>query len=253
MKKRFIYSSILTCIFIFLPAFMVKFSAQPPVSRPADSSIEIKDEETIEVFSSNTCFKKTYYINADKVDALEKPNAGQKVAFSLVKDDAVISIKEENGYIFCEEGKKGKTGWIKKTKENLKGYSDKKTVYSIDVNITSQKIKVLKGDKVIKEMICSTGILGNSDTETPLGTFYIQSKGEYFFSNKYQEGGRYYVKFFSNYLIHSIPVDKKGNIIEEERKKIGSPVSHGCIRVSLEDSKWIYNNVPQESQVMIHY
>jgi lipoprotein-anchoring transpeptidase ErfK/SrfK len=114
-------------------------------------------------------------------------------------------------------------------------------------------MRVLKDGKVIKEADCSTGELGNSDTETPLGTFDIQSKGEYFFSNKYQEGARYYIKFFSNYLIHSIPVDKKGNIIEEEKVKIGTPVSHGCIRIAMADSKWVYDNIPQGSQIMIHY
>lgn len=252
MKKRIIYSSILTCIFIFLPAFLVKFSAQPP-EKTADISREIKPEEAIAVFTSKTCFKKTYYINADKVEVFDSPKEDHKEVFTLAQDEAVISIKEDNGYIYCEEGKDGKTGWIKNTTENLKGNIDKGTTYTLDVNITTQKMKVSKKDKLIKEMSCSTGIIGNPDTETPLGTFYLQSKGEYFFSNKYQEGGRYYIKFFSNYLIHSIPVDKKGNIIEEEKDKIGIPVSHGCIRISMKDSKWVYDNVPQESKIMIHY
>ncbi|MGE5628743.1 MAG: L,D-transpeptidase family protein [Solirubrobacterales bacterium] len=252
MKKRIIYSSILTCIFIFLPAFLVKFSAQPPANT-VDISREIKQEEAVAVFSSKTCFKKTYYINADKVQVFDSPIEGHKEIFTLAKDEAVISIKEQNGYIYCEEGKDGKTGWIKNTTENLKGNIDKGTTYIVDVNITTQKMKIYKKEKIIKEMSCSTGIIGNQDTETPLGTFYLQSKGEYFFSSKYQEGGRYYIKFFSNYLIHSIPVDKKGNIIEGEKNKIGIPVSHGCIRISMKDSKWVYDNVPQGSKIIIHY
>ena len=254
--KRIIYSSILTCIFIFSPAFMVKFSAPEPVktqSQTVDISREIENQDIIAVFSSNTCYKKTYYINADKVNAYTSPGETGQVAFTVKRDDPVISYKEESGYAYCEEGISGKKGWIKKNNENLKGNTDNKTKYIIDVSITNQKMKILKDGKVVKESDCSTGELGDSETETPLGTFNIQSKGEYFFSNKYQEGARYYIKFFSNYLIHSIPVDKKGNIIEEEKSKIGNPVSHGCIRISMENSKWVYENVPQGSQIMIHY
>jgi len=254
MRKRIIYSSMLTCIFIFSPAFMVKFNT--PVQNQNETvaiSQKIEKEDAISVFSSKTCFKKTYYINADKVYAYINPYEEQKVAFTVSKDDAVVSYKEDNGYIYCEEGKSGKKGWIKKTKENLKGTINSKTEYVIDVCITNQKMKIYKKDKLLKQISCSTGIIGDSDTETPLGTFNIQSKGMYFFSNKYQEGGRYYIKFFSNYLIHSIPVDSKGNIIEEEKKKIGNPASHGCIRISMEDSKWVYDNIPQGSQITIHY
>ena len=253
MKKRILYSSMLTCIFIFSPAFLVKFNTPLQSNSPIDISQEIKEEESVSVFSSNTCYKKTYYINADKVNAYINPQEQQKVSFTAVRDEAVISYKEDNGYIYCEESNNGKKGWIKNTKENLKPNVDKKTEYVIDVCISNQKMKVYKKNKLLKEISCSTGILGDSDTETPLGTFYIQSKGNYFFSGKYQEGGRYYIKFFSNYLIHSIPVDKNGNIIEEESKKIGNPASHGCIRISMNDSKWVYDNIPQGSEVSIHY
>ncbi|MTK13643.1 MAG: L,D-transpeptidase [Clostridiaceae bacterium] len=121
------------------------------------------------------------------------------------------------------------------------------------MNLTNQNISVIKKDKVLKKVQCSTGILGDQETETPLGIFNVQCKGEYFYSNKYGEGARYYIKFFSNYLIHSIPVDKKGNIIEDEKKKIGFPASHGCIRISIYDAEWIYNNIPEGSSVIIHY
>lgn len=254
MKKRILYSSMLTCIFIFSPAFLVKFDATSQnTNNQVNISQEIKDEEIVSVFSSNTCFKKTYYINAAEVYAYENPGENQKISFTAMENDAVISYKEDNGYIYCEESNNGKKGWIKNTKENLKVNIDKKTEYVIDVCISSQRMKVFKKDKLLKDIACSTGILGNSDTETPLGTFYIQTKGNYFFSGKYQEGGRYYIKFFSDYLIHSIPVDKNGNIIEEERKKIGNPASHGCIRISMNDSKWVYDNIPQGSEVSIHY
>lgn len=141
----------------------------------------------------------------------------------------------------------------KKNKENLKGILHKNTEYKVDVDLIDQKIRVYKNDKIIKNIKCSTGVIGKQDTETPLGIFYITNKGKYFYSNKYNQGGRYYIKFFANYLIHSIPVDKNGNIIEEEKDKLGFPTSHGCIRVPMEDSKWLYRNIPNKSLIIIHY
>lgn len=262
MKKTVIYSIILTCIFIFAPAFMVQLDENThqtinneDVNKDNnDKNMDIKDTANeISIFSSNTCFKKTYYISKEKVNVYEDSSGNDKIIFTLPKDDVVVAYKENNGYLYCEENKDGKKGWIKKNSDNLKGEIYKKTEYTLDVNLTNQNINVIKKDKALKNIKCSTGILGDQETETPLGIFNIQCKGEYFYSDKYKEGARYYIKFFSNYLIHSIPVDKKGNIIEDEKKKIGFPASHGCIRISIQDAEWIYNNIPEGSSVIIHY
>lgn len=270
MKKILIYSCIFTCILIFAPAFMVQYDDEPQqvintknidkinngikqTDKEKQLNTDNKNKDDITVFFSNTCYKKTYYINADKVNVYDNDSEKSKVKFILYKDDVVVAFKESNGYIYCEENKEGRKGWIKKNNINLKGSINKKTEYTLDVNLKSQSIDVLKNDKTIKKVSCSTGILGNQDTETPLGIFSIQSKGEYFYSTKYEQGARYYIKFFSNYLIHSIPVDKKGNIIEDEKSKIGFPASHGCIRISIQDAEWIYKNIPEGSSVIIHY
>ncbi len=262
MKKTIIFSFMLTCIFIFAPAFMVQFDdnsyskVNMETLNKNNNKIDLDKKvisEDVAIFSSNTCFKKTYYVAADKIDVYEDNSGKGKILFKLLKDDVVVAYKNEKGYVFCEENKEGKRGWIKYNKDNLKGIVYRKTEYTLDVNLIKQNINVIKGESIIKNIQCSTGIIGDQDTETPLGIFYVQTKGEYFYSNKYKEGARYYIKFFSNYLIHSIPVDEKGNIIEDERKKIGFPSSHGCIRISIQDAEWIYKNIPENSAVIVHY
>jgi len=266
VKKTLVYSFILTSILIFAPAFMVQFDEEVKQTANIDK-VNIDKTNTnknnndnkkaftddITVFSSNTCFKKTYYIGLDNVNVYEDDSGRDKTLFTLNKDDVVVAYKENKGYIYCEENKQGRKGWIKKNNSNLKGMIYKKTKYVLDVNLTKQNVTILDNDKIMKNISCSTGIIGDQDTETPLGVFYVQSKGEYFFSNKYKEGARYYIKFFSNYLIHSIPVDEKGNIIEDEKKKLGFPASHGCIRISIQDAEWIYKNIPEGSTITIHY
>ncbi len=121
----------------------------------------------------------------------------------------------------------------------------------IEVDVTEQLVRIMGGDQVIKEMIASTGKQGH---ETPLGTFEIQNRGEWFFSEKYQQGAKYWVSFrdWGLYLFHSVVMDRDGNVIQEEAEKLGQPASHGCVRLSIEDAKWIYDNVPEKTKVVIH-
>ncbi|MDF2883663.1 MAG: L,D-transpeptidase [Clostridiaceae bacterium] len=268
MKKNIVRTFIITIIILFMPCFINNtYSNEDNIQSDSnlvnnnvnksntniDNTEKADDQNEITTFVSNTCFKKTYYISGDIVNMYSDNSGADKVIFTLHKDDIVVAYKEINGYIYCEEGNSGKKGWVRKNTDNLKGELSKNTQYEIDVNLTKQSMVVKKDDMEIKSIKCSTGTIGNSDTETPLGQFFIQSKGEYFFSKKYDEGARYYIKFFANYLIHSIPIDEKGNIIEEERNKLGFPASHGCIRVSMEDAKWIYDKVPKGSAILIHY
>lgn len=123
--------------------------------------------------------------------------------------------------------------------------------YLIHVDLTTQKTYVYTGStnnwKLSKTFICSTGIAGE---DTPEGSFSIQEKGIWFFSEQYKQGGKYWVQFSNNYLFHSLPFDEtQKNIIDYT---LGKPSSHGCIRLSESDSKWLYDNIPSGSKVIIN-
>lgn len=121
----------------------------------------------------------------------------------------------------------------------------------VDVDVTQQLVRIFKGEQVIREMVASTGREGH---ETPLGTFEIQNRGTWFYSDKYKQGAKYWVSFkgWGLYLFHSLAMDEDRQVIQEEADLLGRPVSHGCVRLSIEDAKWIYENVPQNTKVMIH-
>lgn len=125
----------------------------------------------------------------------------------------------------------------------------KKPNYRIEVSTSKQKMYVYDHDTLIKEWLVSTG----ENNSTPLGKFTIQNRGKWFFSEKYQEGAKWWVSFKDNgvYLFHSVPMDRQKNIIEEEADKLGVPASHGCIRLKVEQAKWIYDNIPEGTPVYI--
>ncbi len=127
---------------------------------------------------------------------------------------------------------------------------DSSTPYLIQVDLSNQVTNIFKGKKnswnLLKTFSCSSGIQGE---DTPIGTFTIKEKGDWFFSENYKQGGKYWVQFSGNYLFHSLPyANDKKTIVDFT---LGKPASHGCIRLRELDSKWIYDNVPRGSKVII--
>lgn len=121
--------------------------------------------------------------------------------------------------------------------------------YRIEVSTSEQKVRIFDNDTMIKEWTVSTG----KNNSTPLGDFTIQNRGEWFFSEKYQEGAKWWVSFkdYGIYLFHTVPMDRQKNIVEEQADKLGEPASHGCVRMRVEDAKWIYDNIPEGTPVHI--
>ena len=214
-----------------------------PASAPANDDIY--------AYSSKSCFMKTLYTASSGIDMYESSNSDSKVLKVLSSNEPLIVYKDLGDFLYCEESE-GVTGYVKKTSP-FKKTLDYTNDYLINVDLTNQNIKIFEDGNLIKQMICSTGAFGSQNTETPLGKFKIQVRGEEFFNTSLNEGAKYYLQFFGDYLIHSTPVDENGNTIEKEVEKLGSPASHGCIRVSMDDAKWLYDNIPDGGEVFIHY
>ena len=121
--------------------------------------------------------------------------------------------------------------------------------WKIDVSVGEQKVRVYDGDTLVKDWTASTG----ANNSTPTGTFLLQNRGEWFFSSKYQQGAQYWVSFkdWGTYLFHSVPMDRQGTVIDVEAAKLGTPASHGCVRLAIEDAQWLYRNIPTGTPVSI--
>ena len=122
------------------------------------------------------------------------------------------------------------------------------TDYYIMVSIPEQMVYIFNGSnhkwRLINSFQCATGTGG---TPTVRGHFFVGIKGPQFES----EGGailKYYTQFQGNYLFHSVLFDKNGNLLDGT---LGRSASHGCIRLALENAKYIYDNVPIGSGILI--
>ncbi|WLF69493.1 L,D-transpeptidase [Clostridium septicum] len=128
---------------------------------------------------------------------------------------------------------------------------ESKTPYFIYVNLLQQKTYIYEGAinnwKLIKIFESSTGLPGK---ETPKGVFAITGRGEWFFSEEFMQGGKYWVQFMGDYLFHSIPFNQDQSKIVDST--LGTPASHGCIRLEVDASKWLYDNAPNDTKIIIN-
>lgn len=95
----------------------------------------------------------------------------------------------------------------------------------------------------VKEWICSPGAPA---TPTVTGEFAVTGKG-YSFGNGFT--CYYYTQFYGNYLYHSVLYYQNSFRVMDGR--LGMHLSHGCVRLDIDNAKWIYDNIPYGTKVVI--
>ncbi len=125
------------------------------------------------------------------------------------------------------------------------------TAYYIKINYTQNCVTIYTKDddgyytKPVKAMICSTG------KATP-------TSGVYSTTDKYRWGwlnggvcGQYCTRIVGSILFHSVPyTTNKTNALEYwEYDKLGTSASAGCVRLTVTDAKWIYDNCAKGTKV----
>lgn len=138
---------------------------------------------------------------------------------------------------------------VEEEKQENKGYP-----YYIKINYSANTVTVYGLDSdgnytvPVKAMVCSTG------KATP-------TSGVYRTQNKYQwkllNGnvyGQYSTRITGSILFHSVPysTNSKNSLISRYYDQLGIKASAGCIRLTVIDAKWIYDNCPLGTKVEIY-
>ena len=87
------------------------------------------------------------------------------------------------------------------------------------------------------DWLCSPG---KPSTPTVKGIFHTGSKG-LCFGHGYTCW--YYTQISGDYLLHSVKY-QPGSQSRLQDGRLGCKISHGCVRLSLGNAKWIYNTIP---------
>jgi hypothetical protein len=131
-----------------------------------------------------------------------------------------------------------------------------KQPYLIKVNRACNTITVYEKDNEgkysvpVKAMVCSVG----KGTRTITGTFNTKEKYRW----KLLMGdvwGQYATRIVGGILFHSVyyyGYCDPATLATKEYNKLGTAASHGCIRLTVADAKWIYDNCPAGTSVVIY-
>ena len=121
--------------------------------------------------------------------------------------------------------------------------------YQIQVNRSTNVVTVFDANgEPIKAMTCSTG-----GANTPLGTYSTGGKYRWW----ELDGpcwGQYCTRITGHVLFHSVwyyAINNPAAQSTVQYNKLGTPASHGCVRLTVADSKWIYDNCPTGTKVNI--
>lgn len=144
-----------------------------------------------------------------------------------------------------------RTGNYWKKSSERKSYPNLRKIKNLNlrVSILGNRVYVRSGKKVKYTMYCSAGRIVRGRSLTPTGTYRTNSYHPYRFSS-----ALYPVGWIGQlYLFHSVPTYNWSKaFIPAEAHKLGKrPASHGCIRLSVSDARWLHAHVPYHTKVII--
>ena len=130
--------------------------------------------------------------------------------------------------------------------------------YYIGVDITNQIVTIYntEDDTIVRQMLTSSGM----NDCTPNGTFYLTEKGrvaergEWLWLGQYECFVKYATRIYLGYMFHSLPFDKKdeSTMQEEALRDFGMPTSHGCLRLRVDDARFIAKECLEGTLVKIY-
>jgi len=116
-------------------------------------------------------------------------------------------------------------------------------VHWIEVNLTEQRVYAWEGDVLMNSFLASTGTWAHP---TVTGTFSIWHKT----TLQAMSGPGYYLPnvpwvmyFYEDYALHGT----------YWHNNFGTPMSHGCVNLTIPDSEWLYNWASYGTTVKVHY
>lgn len=181
-----------------------------------------------------------------RIEAIQIKTYLKGVGAPDASSKACLTFKNNNGYLVCYDNNGNKQEDIQ-TLYTLPG------TYDLRVNKATNVVTVLapdgNGNKIIayKRFICSVGY------DTPAGIYYTPVKYRWreLMGPSY---GQYSTRIVNGYLFHSVPYNRNGDIYSLSARmynQLGTTCSHGCIRLTVADAKWIYDYCPLGTKVII--
>lgn len=218
-KQRIILGAI-----ILILAVLITIIAASIINKNTSKEVDAKEPESLA----------GEFINNEDIQNLEE-DANEEIIENIVEENEVA----EN--TVTEEKPKNTSG----------------TRYRLEVNCEQNVVNVYERDEngeyknCVKVMLCSVG------SATPMsGTYSLKKYGGWEWKGLQGDVyGQYATQITGNILFHSVPYTKRGDnssLEYWEYDKLGTPASLGCIRLTVKNAKWIYDNCAAGTKVYFY-
>lgn len=130
--------------------------------------------------------------------------------------------------------------------------------YRIGVDVTNQITSVYGLDEaggytaLVKQMLCSTG---TDKDPTPSGTYTLNgATARWCYFPKWGTHAQYWTRIDAYNAFHSVIYSEANSMALKKGSYtgLGKKASHGCIRLMVEDAKWIYQNCGKGVEVVVY-
>ena len=144
--------------------------------------------------------------------------------------------------------------------QNVDSIIGRQSSYYVTVNHATETVMIYAQETPggpynipVRAMVCSSARAGYSNIE---GTYRIRrgSRWGVLGNDGAWVYGQYTCQISGNYLFHSCWYYQNGNpdsLCVSQYNRLGQPASHGCIRLSVADARWIYENCANTSDVYL--
>ena len=128
--------------------------------------------------------------------------------------------------------------------------ADETYEYYINIDLTNQIVTVYRtsDDVIVRQMLCSAGKNGATVTGTyPLAKAENEyDRKEWYHFKGFGVYAKYPTRIFKGILFHSLTYNHatEEGISAKAIEEYGSEASHGCVRLLVEDAKWIQEHCP---------
>ena len=226
-KRKQEKQRIILGIVILILAVLITIIAASIISKNTAKEVAAKEPESLA----------GEFINSESLQSIDE----------IVNEEIIENIIEEN----VEDEIVENTVTEEKTK-NTSG-----TRYRLEVNCEQNVVNVYEKDEngeyknCVKVMLCSVGFA------TPKsGTYSLKKYGGWEWKGLQGDVyGQYATQITGNILFHSVPYTEKYNnasLEYWEYDKLGTSASLGCIRLTVKNAKWIYDNCASGTKVYFY-
>ncbi|MBU1037015.1 L,D-transpeptidase [Patescibacteria group bacterium] len=117
----------------------------------------------------------------------------------------------------------------------------------IEIDISEQKLRYFQNGFMLGDYLISSG---KKSLPTPVGEFSIINKQKLSYSQRYNLYMPFWQSFYPGYGIHELPYWPSG--YREGENHLGTPVSHGCVRLAIGPAEKLYNLTDIGTKVYIN-